>query len=147
MNEIKINGLKNKDVKDALKLIRKRYHGVKKQKFYVFYRDFGYSNNIKFKNKLFVARDKTKLVGFCWAIAYEHEKNKGTGFIEEIYVDKNYRRHGVGKKLVQAAMDFLKTCCTVMFITVADSMPDSMEFCKSAGLGRISGSWYVFGLK
>ena len=85
METIKIGPAKDSDSKELTGLYRRLYEGDEKKKFYS---SKVVPSKVRFGSKIFVARDKKKVIGFCWAIWYEHIKNKGVGVIEELYVDK-----------------------------------------------------------
>lgn len=76
MTVIKIEPDKESDNKDITKLFRKLYEGDENMKFYSSKVN---PSNVGFGSKVFVAREKNRLVGFCWAVWYEHIKNKGVG--------------------------------------------------------------------
>jgi hypothetical protein len=85
METIQIGPAKGSDSKELTGLYRRLYEGDEKKKFYS---SKVVPSKVRFGSKIFVARDKKKVIGFCWAIWYEHIKNKGVGVIEELYVDK-----------------------------------------------------------
>ena len=58
-------------------------------------------------NSILVARVDGKIQGACfWRI--EGEKGCGTGWIEDMWVEKEYRRLGLGEKLLRRAVADLK---------------------------------------
>jgi len=83
------------------------------------------------------------MIGFCWAIYYEHIKNKGVGVIEELYVDEEYRRKKVGKRLVEAALKFLGKNSIVVFVSTEDEAKDAQQFYEAIGFTICKGPWYV----
>lgn len=140
MGVIKIEPAKNSDSEELTNLYRKLYEGDEKKKFYS---SKIMPSKVRFGNKIFVARDKKKLVGFCWAIWYEHIKNKGVGIIEELYVEKGYRRKGIGKRLVQTALKFLGKNSIVVFVTTDSEMKDAQLFYESLGFTICRAPWYL----
>jgi len=104
MGTIKIGLAKDSDSQGLTHLYRKLYEGDEEKKFYS---SKVIPSHIRFGSKVFVARANKKIVGFCWAVWYEHIKNKGVGVIEELYVDKEYRRKKVGKKSFEAGFYYV----------------------------------------
>ena len=139
MTGIKIEPAKESDNKDITKLFRKLYEGDENMKFYS---SKVSPSNVRFGSKVFVAREKNRLVGFCWAIWYEHIKNKGVGIIEELYVDEGYRRKGIGKKLVDVALKFLSKNVLVVLVTTENGLKDAQKFYESRGFKLSDEPWY-----
>ncbi len=140
MGAIRIRPAKDCDSQELTDLYRKLYEGDEKMKFYS---SKVVPSKVRFGNKIFVVREKKKVVGFCWAIWYEHIKNKGVGVIEELYVDKEYRRKGIGKRLVETALKFLGKNSIAVFVSTGDEMKDAQHFYESIGFTLCKGPWYV----
>jgi len=68
-------------------------------------------DNIETSNiKYFLAKDNDKIIGSCYiciipSLAFN---GKSIGFIEHVIVDENYRRKGIGKKLLETAIEYAK---------------------------------------
>jgi GNAT superfamily N-acetyltransferase len=62
------------------------------------------------KIKYFIAMDKNKIVSSCYlAIIPNLTRNgKSNGFIENVITDEKYRRRGIGKKLIEMAIEYGK---------------------------------------
>jgi len=78
-------------------------------------KDLGYFNNIwnKIENnniKYFLAKDNGKIVGSCYICIIPNltYNGKSIGYIENVIVDKNYRRKGIGKKIMEMAIEYAK---------------------------------------
>lgn len=140
MEEIKIGIARDGDSKELTELYRKLYEGDEKQKFYS---SKVVPSAVKFGNRIFIAKANKKIVGFCWAIWYEHIKNKGVGIIEELYVDEGYRRKGIGKKLVDNVLKFLYKKSIVVFVTTGSEMKDTQRFYESMGFVVCKAPWYM----
>ena len=140
MYKIQIGVAKDGDSKELTDLYRKLYEGDEKKKFYS---SKVVPSKVRFGSRIFVARDKKKMIGFCWAIYYEHIKNKGVGVIEELYVDEEYRRKKVGKRLVEAALKFLGKNSIVVFVSTEDEAKDAQQFYDAIGFKICKGPWYV----
>ena len=66
-----------------------------------------FNQNIEEKNfQYIVAEDNQKLVGFV--LVEVSSMYVGKGSIDDLYLRETYRGQGIGKKLVQAAIDWLK---------------------------------------
>ncbi|MBM3261051.1 GNAT family N-acetyltransferase [Candidatus Kaiserbacteria bacterium] len=63
------------------------------------------------QNFLFVARNegKNNIVGMTM-LAYYHKPTGRVGIIEDVIVDQAYRRQGIGRALVQRAIDTGRRC-------------------------------------
>lgn len=140
MDKIKIGVASDRDSKQLTELYRKLYEGDEKTKFY---NSKVIPSKVRFGSRVFVARDKKKLIGFCWAIWYEHIKNKGVGMIEELYVDKEYRRRKIGKRLIEAALKFLGKNSIVVFVSTDSEMKDAQHFYESVGFTICRAPWYL----
>lgn len=140
METIKIDTAKESDSKELTNLYKELYAGDEKMKYYT---SKVVPSHVRFGNKIFVARGGGKVVGFCWAIWYEHVKNKGVGMLEELYVDAAYRRKGIGKSLVKAALKFLGKNSIAVFVSTGSNMKDAQRFYESIGFTICIGPWYV----
>jgi ribosomal protein S18 acetylase RimI-like enzyme len=140
MKGIKIETAKESDSEGLTRLFRKLYEGDEDKKFYS---SKASPSNVRLGSKVFVARENKRLVGFCWAIWYEHIKNKGVGIIEELYVDEGYRRKGIGKRLVEAALKFMSKKVIVVFVTTDNQLKDAQKFYESIGFKLSHEPWYV----
>jgi len=61
---------------------------------------------------IFKAVDENKIAGMliCAVEKYPKSMKIGkSGFVDQIYVDKNYRKKGVGRKLVRRAIEYFKS--------------------------------------
>ena len=83
-----------------------------------------------------VAVDGTRVVG---VVMCGHDGRRG--HIYHLAVDPEYRRYGVGKRLVQECLDGLRQVGVVRaIILVADDNPGGAEFWKRAGWEDIPGA-------
>ncbi len=55
-----------------------------------------------------VAELDNKIVGYIWFVWYEHIKDKGVAYLEELYVEDKYRNPGIEKRLVMHALELIK---------------------------------------
>jgi ribosomal protein S18 acetylase RimI-like enzyme len=88
-------------------------------------------------NTVYVAEENDKIVGFiCCTI----RNKKGTifnkeGHIENLFVSKNFRKKGIGKKLYEKAIeDFKKLQCTHIGLFTFFDYKGAIAFYKSLGL-------------
>jgi ribosomal protein S18 acetylase RimI-like enzyme len=64
-----------------------------------------------------IAEKGREIAGFLWLVWYKHIRHKGIAYIEELHVTKRFRRQGIGKLLVQGALNAArkKDILTVLF--------------------------------
>jgi len=64
------------------------------------------NNNIKY----FLAKDNNKIIGSCYICIIPNLTNNGKsiGYIENVIVDKDYRKKGIGKKIMEMAIEYAK---------------------------------------
>lgn len=138
--EIKIEIARDKDSKEITRLYRELYKGDEEQKFF---NSRAIPSHLKAGSRVFIAKENDKMVGFVWAIFYEHIKNKGVGIIEELYVDDGYKRRGIGKALVRKALDYLEKHSIVAVVTTGEDMKDAQRFYEAIGFTK-SKEWYYY---
>lgn len=71
--------------------------------------------------------------------AYKKQRSR---IIEELYVDEEYRRKGIGKKLVDAALKFLSKNVLVVLVTTENGLKDAQKFYESRGFKLSDEPWY-----
>jgi GNAT superfamily N-acetyltransferase len=64
------------------------------------------NNNIKY----FLAKDNGKIIGSCYICIIPNlsRNGKSIGYIENVVTDEDYRRIGIGKKLMEMAIEYAK---------------------------------------
>jgi len=64
------------------------------------------NNNIKY----FLAEDNGKIIGLCYICIIPNltYNGKPIGYIENVIVDKNYRKKGIGRKIMEMAIEYAK---------------------------------------
>jgi ribosomal protein S18 acetylase RimI-like enzyme len=64
------------------------------------------NNNIKY----FLAKDNGRIIGSCYICIIPNltYNGKSIGYIENVIVDKNYRKRGIGKKIMEMAIEYAK---------------------------------------
>lgn len=62
------------------------------------------------KIKYFIALDENKVVSSCYLAIIPNLTRKGrsNGFIENVITDEKYRKKGIGKKLIEMAIEYGK---------------------------------------
>src|SRR5262245_24775497 len=86
-----------------------------------------------------VAIDESTLVG---VVMCGHDGRRG--HIYHLAVDPDYRRYGLGKRLVQECLDGLRRVGVIRaIILVADNNPGGAEFWKRAGWEDIPGAMAI----
>jgi len=139
-DEIEISVAEEKDAKELTNLYRKLYTGDEEQEFFQIR---GRSELFQLRLKGFCGKTAGQVVGFVWAVFYEHIKNKGVGIIEELFVEEGYRRRGIGRALVNAALNYLREHSFAAFVTTSPDMEDAQNFYKAIGF-RESKVWYFY---
>jgi len=70
-----------------------------------------WDNNIENNNiKYFIAEEENKILGSLYISIIPNLSNNGKsiGFIENIIIDEKYRNKGIGKKLMEMAIEYAK---------------------------------------
>jgi len=80
--------------------------------------------------------EDNKLISSCFIAIIPNLTNQGKsiGYIENVITDVNYRRKGVGKKLMQKAIEIAQenNCCKI-FLESGISRVEAHKFYKSIG--------------
>ena len=80
--------------------------------------------------------EDNKLISSCFIAIIPNLTNQGKsiGYIENVITDVNYRRKGVGKKLMQKAIEIAQenNCCKI-FLESGISRVEAHKFYKSMG--------------
>jgi GNAT superfamily N-acetyltransferase len=60
--------------------------------------------------KYFLAKDNDKIIGSCYIIIIPNLtfNGKSIGYIENVITDEKYRRKGIGKKIMEMAINYAK---------------------------------------
>ncbi|MDR1531651.1 MAG: GNAT family N-acetyltransferase [Clostridiales bacterium] len=60
--------------------------------------------------KYFIAKDNDKIIGSCYIIIIPNLtfNGKSIGYIENVITDEKYRRKGIGKKIMEMAINYAK---------------------------------------
>jgi len=92
-------------------------------------------------SRLSVAESEGELIGFCYS--YISQKPKyfklhKFGFIGDLYVTPEYRRNGIGKALVEDAIDFFKkNKIKQIELLVARRNENTIKFWESLGFSHL----------
>lgn len=93
--------------------------------------------NINKQNvKYFIAKDNEKIIASCYICIIPNltRGGKSIGFIENVITDTNYRRKGIGKKLIENAVKFAKEQnCYKVLLQSGKERTDAHEFYESLG--------------
>lgn len=98
------------------------------------FRSFTFEERCKKLNQrndlvVFAARDEGEYVGYCIATM-----NDNTGEIDSIYIRPEQRKNGIGKRLMEHAMDWLNRAeCTEINIAVAEGNESVLDFYRKYG--------------
>ena len=94
-------------------------------------------NNIeKYNIKYFIAKDNEKIIGSCYICIIPNLtfNGKSIGYIENVITDENYRRKGIGKKLMGMAIDYAKeNNCYKMVLQSGIKRKEAHKFYENIG--------------
>lgn len=80
--------------------------------------------------KITIVREEQTIAGYC--ISSRTDK---MGYIESLYIRSNYRRQGIGKKLIAGHIKwFNKLNCKSVEVETVYGNDDAIEFYKSVGI-------------
>lgn len=99
-------------------------------------------SNTLFKNILLVAEDQDKIMGFIWAnfIAFGIRRY---GYIEDLYVEMDYRKQGIAKSLITAVKEEFKNLNTdAVFVTTEIENQIAQNFYLKEGFNKCLGPWF-----
>jgi GNAT superfamily N-acetyltransferase len=94
-------------------------------------------NNIKY----FIAIEDDKIISSCYlAIIPNLTRNgKSNGFIENVITDENYRKKGIGKKVIEMAIEYGKqNNCYKIVLQSSFSRKENHIFYEKCGFDRNS---------
>jgi len=117
--------------------------------------DFDYAfkiwNYIETHNiKYILAKEKNDIIGLCYLCVIPNltHNGKSVGFIGHLIIDKNYRQKGIGKKLMQKAMEYAKQCnCYKVIIQSGIEREDAHKFYEKLGFDGKSKKAYELNLE
>jgi ribosomal protein S18 acetylase RimI-like enzyme len=88
------------------------------------------------ENVILAARAGDKVVGLCWCVLF----NPGTGLegeVAEVYVDPEFRSHGIGRQLLRQAVElFRQRNVTFAAVWTRESNPQAVRLYEEAGFRR-----------
>jgi ribosomal protein S18 acetylase RimI-like enzyme len=88
------------------------------------------------ENVILAARAAGKVVGLCWCVFF----NPGTGLeaeVAEVYVDPSFRSQGIGRKLLQQAVElFRQRNVTFAAVWTRENNPRAVRVYEEAGFRR-----------
>ncbi len=99
------------------------------------------------KDIMLFAQDKGKLVGMIGAYFNKSEENLGIGYIWGVYVNKQYRKKGIGKRLMEEIIERLKKMPTVKRIKlmVNQQQKSAVRLYQTFGLTIVGTEKYMLG--
>lgn len=114
----------------------RQYHENCSEYFGELYRNICFDDRIKAFGvfdketmKITVAKSDEKCVGYCMSTAID-----GKGELESMHVDEAYRGNGVGKRLAQKHLEWMKEKnCNVIGVTVSQENEPTIGFYKKLG--------------
>jgi GNAT superfamily N-acetyltransferase len=87
---------------------------------------------------LFGARVGSRLIGICGLNRDPYAKSSGIGRVRHLYVDPEYRRHGVGRALVAQVIECAK--CSFSHLRLRTLRADADMFYVALGFLRMPGA-------
>jgi len=94
-------------------------------------------DKIKNQNiKYFIAKDNGKIIASCYICIIPNltRNGKSIGFIENIITDKDYRKKGIGKNIVENAIKYAKEQnCYKVVLQSGNKRTDAYKFYESLG--------------
>ena len=108
-----------------------------------FYRSEPNSRGFIAKQTILVAEENDELVGYLWFVWYEHIKEKGVAYFEELYVTDKHRSSGVGNALVTHAIELIKKAgMKTVYVAVGSHMKDAQKFYEHIGFAPSREIWF-----
>lgn len=144
MQNIRLEYAKKKDTPTLTAMYKELYPQSQKMKHYWSKVNPG---KLRSGQTIIIAKSDTEIAGFLWFVWYEHIKHKGSGYIEELYVDRRFRRMGIGSRLVSEAIKIAKRKkMSVIFVTTEKKSGTAKKFYNSVGFNKMLDPWFVKGL-
>ena len=99
-------------------------------------------NDIQSQNiKYFVAKENGKIVSSCYVCIIPNltRGGKSIGFIENVITDTKYRRKGIGKKVVENAIEYAKEHnCYKVLLQSGNKRTEAHKFYEAIGFDSTS---------
>lgn len=86
--------------------------------------------------KYFIAKDNEKIIAACYICIVPNLTygGKSIGYIENVVTDQDYRRKGIGRKIIENAVNHAKANnCYKVILQSGNSRTDAHKFYKSIG--------------
>jgi ribosomal protein S18 acetylase RimI-like enzyme len=139
---MKIRNAKSKDRKKITKLYLELYPRWKKQ-----IKNKTIPLEVKAKKIILIAEDKKDVLGFCWANLIIYGISR-FGYIEELFVRKDFRNEGIGTALVKKVMKEMKKLkVAALFVTTERKNKDAIKLYKNLGFRGDGGPWFYWNPK
>lgn len=101
----------------------------------------------KFKSFILVAEVGKQIVGFIWANFVQYGFSK-FGYIEELFVKKEFRNKGIGRSLVKAIMKKFKDLkVAAVFVTTEKENKEVISLYKKLSFKLSKGPWFYWNPK
>lgn len=109
---------------DTSEYFKEAYHGLNFEQ-----RMKGFSTFDRASLKITVAKNNDEYVGYCISTAWG-----GKGEVESVHVEKSCRDHGIGTRLVQEHLDWMRQeNCSVIGVTVSQENAATIGFYRKLG--------------
>jgi PhnO protein len=137
MENLEIRKFELNDIKFVYELLNELYNG--KIKFDIFEKTYKDKLEDKFSYNIVAVLDG-KIIGILVSeISVKMHRAKKCSFIDDIIVDKNYRGNGVGKLLLESAINYsIEQDCEVIELTSYLSNEDAHRFYEKNGFKKHS---------
>ncbi len=100
--------------------------------------------------KYFGVVDGKKVVSTCWCIIVPNLTRCGSSFcfVENVVTDKDYRKQGLGKKVMERAIEFARQKnCYKVILESASFRKEAHQFYKSLGFDGDAKKAFIMKLK
>ena len=126
---MEISVAKETDYKSITKLYYSLYDDKKNTKVF---------DGINFESKVFIAKENNSIIGFIITTHVNYALSR-IGYLDELFVNNDFRNIGAGKKLVNTAAEWQKEMHSEVIFVTTD---EAQEFYKKLGFKELrKNSW------
>lgn len=98
--------------------------------------------NFQARSLLFVAEEKSRVVGFIWGTFINYGISK-YGYIDELFIKKEFRRKKIGTSLVKSVVkEFKKLKVWALFVSIDKGGKITPSFYRELGFKPCRGHWF-----
>jgi len=98
----------------------------------------------RIKSLIYLADVNKQVVGFIWANFIQYGISR-FGYIDELFVKKEFRNQGIGRRLVRIVLKDLKKMNTdAVFVTTEKQARTAIDMYKKVGFKKCKGLWFYY---